>query len=441
MSSRKNILIGLAALMVAAAATFLVSTSLSKAQITGDEVGSPDVPAAEALPWDGTADVSVQNSETMCLYVYTGTHTMRYRITNPGGISGFREYHLVNFEQRLLQSSSTSIDIEVRSTFHVDTKGPYPVNPSALPSEIRSSYLQPGPGIQSDAPEILAKADELVAESTRQAEAVEAILTWVRANIQYDSSAPANDALSVFINRRAVCAGFSNLSVALLRAAGIPSRYRRGCSTPYGYITGDGGGWHAWVEVYYPDVGWVASEPQNFVNAMRPYAIPMGFDQCGSSDTEIAELSRQDDGAVVYVRQTPYSGEIRSSIATGSVPSWDRHPLMVVPSSPGVMLSIADPVGRLALQIDNVSCGESGWLLKTDAPWLAPPEVSDTVAGTASLTVDASGMYTGHYTAPMTVYSGSSLWWSDTPSKSVTANLWLVDEIHEVHLPIVAKGD
>ncbi len=100
----------------------------------------------------------------------------------------------------------------------------------ALPDDVRG-YLLPQPGwIQSDDPLIVAKAQELVDGAIRQVEAVDAIAAWVRGNIAYDYtfSLPA-DASSVFRNRSGVCAGFSTLTVALLRAAGIPARYHSGC--------------------------------------------------------------------------------------------------------------------------------------------------------------------------------------------------------------------
>jgi len=104
----------------------------------------------------------------------------------------------------------------------------------------------------------------------------------------------------VFLNRRAICDGFSRLSVALLRAAGIPSRYALGCATPLGYITGEGGGWHAWVEVYYPDVGWISMEPQTSANFIYSEVIMHGFDQCGESGTIIKDIKHQQ---ISYIRK------------------------------------------------------------------------------------------------------------------------------------------
>jgi len=399
---------------------------------------------SEALPPTDDESICMQSSENMCLYVYTGTVRSVYHISNPNGVSGFQEYHLVNFDQRLVGATSNSIDVEVTSKYYVDTNTPYPVNRNSLPENIRNNYLQPQPGwIQSDDPEIVAKANDLVVEATRQAEAVDAILAWVRAHIEYDYDAPANDASSVFRNRRAVCAGFSTLSVALLRAAGIPSRYHSGCATPFGYITGEGGGWHAWVETYYPDVGWVASEPQSSANVIDPEVIFQGFDQCGSSGTVITRTSYVNDSSSQYNLRTPYDNSIRYSFRTASIPSWDRHPLRVAPLLPTAMLPVTNPIGSLALQVENWSCDDEDWQVRAEVTWLNPDIITGTTAGNALFSINASGMSTGSYSAPMTLYTTSSLWEWDLRwaiSRTITANLLLVDRVYQTYLPLVAKN-
>ncbi len=406
----------------------------------------PAFPAAqirEVLPPPLFNESTCTNStDTMCVRVYTGTFSVVYHISNSEGIDGFQEYHLVNFDQRRLGSTSDSIDIEVTTQYYVDTRTPYPVNVSALPPSIKDTYLRPEPQIQSDNPEIVAKALELVSGTTLQAEAVDAILTWVIANIDYDSNAPGNDALSVFKNHRAVCAGFSRLATALMRAAGIPARYHSGCATPYGYITGDGGGRHAWVESYYPDVGWIASEPQSSTNFIGPMVIALGFEQCGDSDTVISMVSFSDYRFDVYELRTPYDDSIRYASSAASIPSWDRHPLRVMPSSPYVMLPVTDPEGTFTFHVQNLSCYAADWQVRSASPWLDPAIVTGTTAGYVSLSVNAAGMSHGSYTTPLTLYSTSSLddWViQQALSRTLTVTLRLVDQLYETHLPIIQR--
>jgi hypothetical protein len=81
-------------------------------------------------------------------------------------------------------------------------------------------------------------------------EKVKAINKWVVLNLSYDNSVWTNDgpvpgarkkqdALYVLAKKTGVCEGYANLSAALLRAAGIPTRYVSSNSLS-----------HAWVQVY-----------------------------------------------------------------------------------------------------------------------------------------------------------------------------------------------
>lgn len=77
---------------------------------------------------------------------------------------------------------------------------------------------------------------------------------------------PGQDAVDHFLfeARTGFCEQFASAAAVLLRAAGIPTRLVTGFSN--GSPTADGrelraANAHAWVEVWYPGVGWVASDP------------------------------------------------------------------------------------------------------------------------------------------------------------------------------------
>jgi hypothetical protein len=95
----------------------------------------------------------------------------------------------------------------------------------------------------------------------RRYDAVSRVLGWVSRNLRYelDRSLP-QDAASVLERRSGYCTGVARLSVALLDALDIPAR-----EVP-GWVVGEKGGtgiagYHRWLEVYYPDRGWVMSDP------------------------------------------------------------------------------------------------------------------------------------------------------------------------------------
>jgi len=127
--------------------------------------------------------------------------------------------------------------------------------------------------VQSTDAAIVRLSESLTAGLTDDYAKALAVHDWVATNIWYDNDAvkagkpPAADALTTLKTRTAVCEGYSNLYVALLRAADIPAR----TVTGYGMTASLTGGWtsermkeenHAWSEVYvdgrwmFVDVTW-----------------------------------------------------------------------------------------------------------------------------------------------------------------------------------------
>lgn len=122
------------------------------------------------------------------------------------------------------------------------------------------------------------------ARATTRYEAVGRILSWVRREIDYvlDRSLP-QDAESVLRRRSAYCAGTARLAVAMLAAVGIEAREVPG----YVFAATPGAreiepGFHRWIEVFYPDRGWVFSDPlasQQFVPATYLRLATEGLEQ------------------------------------------------------------------------------------------------------------------------------------------------------------------
>lgn len=94
---------------------------------------------------------------------------------------------------------------------------------------------------------------------TSQVEAVSRVLSWVARHIRYDRDrSRPQDPEAVLARRTAYCTGLARLTVAMLEGLGIEAR-----EVP-GYVIADGGTggeFHRWVEVRYPDRGWVFSDP------------------------------------------------------------------------------------------------------------------------------------------------------------------------------------
>lgn len=116
------------------------------------------------------------------------------------------------------------------------------------------------------APERDRVARELSSRAALEVDAAGAILRWVRREIAYDADrARPQDPAAVFASRRAYCVGFAELSVDLLRRAGISAETVQGVlvSSPSapGYSAELSGVYHRWVRVFYRDRGWRFADP------------------------------------------------------------------------------------------------------------------------------------------------------------------------------------
>jgi transglutaminase-like putative cysteine protease len=129
------------------------------------------------------------------------------------------------------------------------------------------------------APDRDAFARKLAAGSLRQSDAVRRILLGLASRIAYDPDRlRRQDPAAVFASGRAYCVGFAELAVDLLRRAGIPARTVQGILRTEpgadGYEATIGGAYHRWIEVYYPDRGYVFSDPCSSVNGVDARYIP-----------------------------------------------------------------------------------------------------------------------------------------------------------------------
>ena len=96
--------------------------------------------------------------------------------------------------------------------------------------------------------------------------------SWLRANTEYDLEVPRDpdgvDAVDHFLfeTRRGYCEQIATSMAVMLRTLGIPTRlvtgYGPGERNPLtGYFEVKQSDAHAWLEVYYPGIGWVPYDP------------------------------------------------------------------------------------------------------------------------------------------------------------------------------------
>lgn len=208
--------------------------------------------------------------------ILQGTHEVVYDITSTKKIAAPPAVKTLTYTQEILQAGKNSLRVRVTSVLKpVNFTSAFPVDVKNLPSGILP-YLAQTKKIQKQNAQIKSIAEKQAASAHFQWEAVSAVMRWVKDHITYDMTLnyPV-DAVSTLKNKTSRCEGFTNLSVALLRAVNIPARAVTYYTAPghgWGVVPGEGG-MHSALEVYYPEAGWLAYEPQGTLHYVDPFHI------------------------------------------------------------------------------------------------------------------------------------------------------------------------
>jgi Transglutaminase-like superfamily len=111
-------------------------------------------------------------------------------------------------------------------------------------------YLKSSLAVESEAPEIVAKAREIAGAETDAYAAARKVVAWVGSHMKKEYGASADRATDVLRQMTGDCTEHALLSVALLRALGIPARRVDGVV----YVQNADGVpalyWHEWVEAF-----------------------------------------------------------------------------------------------------------------------------------------------------------------------------------------------
>src|SRR5450755_615626 len=135
------------------------------------------------------------------------------------------------------------------------------------PADLKWTAVEPGLSLR-----VGTLARQLTASTVTRYDAVNAINDYLRGHEKYDLNspvpAPGADAVDdfLFVSHTGFCEQFASAAVVLLRSVGIPTRLVTGYS--HGDLTAAAGervmrgvDAHAWIQVWYPSVGWIASDP------------------------------------------------------------------------------------------------------------------------------------------------------------------------------------
>lgn len=180
----------------------------------------------------------------------------------------FEQYDNDGYSLEISGNADGSVELKVRvSDAPLQSRAAFPVT-----APVSDGTLPP-------APDRDLFARQHVEGSRTQPEAVRRLLLAIASEVSYDPDRiRLQDPAAVFSSRRAYCVGFAELAVDLLRRIGIAARTVQGVlrtsSDDPAYDAAIGGAYHRWIEVYYPDRGYVFSDPRFSVNGVDARYIP-----------------------------------------------------------------------------------------------------------------------------------------------------------------------
>ncbi|MDP2647046.1 MAG: transglutaminase-like domain-containing protein [Desulfobacterales bacterium] len=216
----------------------------------------------------------------------------------------------------------TAINFTALNSVRLDTlrtNTPFPL-PRMLPDV--AAYLQGTRQVDTRNASIRRKAFELTAGAGTQFDAIQRILTWMVDHMHYVLNPESYDATYSLDSGKGNCQNFSHLAAALMRTVGIPVRIVNGITLkePYDIQVENSimtmkmaQGRHSWIEVYFPEMGWVPFDPQGSVLFVSNRFIRV---EVGLDNSETFQ-----DGLVRWTRSKGVSGRprIEENIRAGFV--------------------------------------------------------------------------------------------------------------------------
>ncbi len=133
----------------------------------------------------------------------------------------------------------------VRDGILTIVREPPPAPGGAAEGGVPARWLAASPFIESDHPDVLARAQAIVAGEDEPVARAGRLLAWVHAHVTPEPALTVPSALEVLRSRRGDCNEHAVLLAALARAAGIPARVIAGA-----VATEDGVLYHAWNELW-----------------------------------------------------------------------------------------------------------------------------------------------------------------------------------------------
>lgn len=202
-----------------------------------------------------------------------------------------------------LKPITTTISLQARNSVKlqdITSTASFPLQ--GLPKSVMV-YIGETEQVASNDPAIIKKARELTQSAKTEFDAVQKIMTWVVDHMHYVLIPKSYDSVYSFKTGKGNCQNYSHLTAALMRAVGIPVRIVNGVTMkePYDIALEDAiitmklaEGRHSWIEIYFPDLGWVPSDAQGsqmFISN-RFLRVEVGLDNNETEQDGLVRWSR-----------------------------------------------------------------------------------------------------------------------------------------------------
>jgi hypothetical protein len=207
-------------------------------------------PEAVAKDVDYSNDVIVSNAAMLNEPIPNARNRQSLRLALRGPIN---EHHLFNDERQYMTDMGDHVlFVAKRPSLEEFAPAQLPVE-----DEHAKKWLTASTFVQSDSPELKAKAREIVGDETDTLEITKKLSAWVFEEMHATYSARLTNALEVLKSLEGDCTEHSILFVGLARAAGVPAREVAGVV----YVPGNPAGfyYHQWAKVW---IGkWIDVDP------------------------------------------------------------------------------------------------------------------------------------------------------------------------------------
>ncbi len=214
--------------------------------------------------------------------------------------------------------------IEVTSDFSpLQSRVPFPVAPARYPAQLRLAPLPGSEGLQ------------LAGNAQTMYEAALKILAAVKNRLAYDA-AGSPELAPALKSGRGNCVALATLALQWLREAGLAARGVTGVFLPRSQdrLELKGAALHRFIEIYFPDRGWVFTDPARTFGAVTGeyiYLGPAGEDYNGYAGAAISRRSLRNEWTIekrgdqaFYTRANIRDRELAGAPSAKPAPAGER---------------------------------------------------------------------------------------------------------------------